>query len=54
MKKSTRRDGKAVRVRPVVPLDRAVLEHITAGHKTVDPVAGSLLALTTDGRFRDR
>jgi hypothetical protein len=46
MKKQARRDARPSR--PPVALDRAALERITAGHKAIDPLAGSFRAFQPD------
>jgi hypothetical protein len=46
MKKPVRRDPKPSR--PLVPLDRAALERVSAGHGIVDPIAGTLQAYRPD------
>lgn len=38
MKKPVRRDATPARLPQ--PLDRSALERVTAGHKTVEPIAG--------------
>jgi hypothetical protein len=44
MKKPARRDPK----RPLVPLDRAALERVSAGHASVDPIAGTFQVYQPD------
>ncbi len=46
MKKPARRDQKPSR--PLVPLDRSVLERVSAGHSTMEPVAAGFRVFQPD------
>jgi hypothetical protein len=52
MKKPARRDQKLSR--PLVPLDRSVLERVTAGLKTLDPIAAGYRMSQPDSDDRGR